>query len=178
MTITRPEGVRAKGKKSYVVVTDIASAATGEVSLTEINATSSKVISCHVYGQMNFTAEAQKITLPARACDDKEIERTGRTRYGVEDVQYTYDPQGDDTDYVNAAKAALVPETEVWLVERLGKSATSEPFAVGDKVILHHVVPSVQRRTNTGDDDAAEFSLTQSFDYVEGSGPIDAVVAA
>ena len=170
-----PTAVKAQGNNSVVAVQTVATPASPSLA-TEINATSSVNVSFYLYGGFAPTAEANKGSAPARLADTIEREEFGRVKTTIADLQYVYDPQADDTDPANAAKAALPEGAEVWLVQRAGLNAETVDFAAAQQVVMHHVVLGPQNKTQTGDDEFAEFSITQAVSYLEP--PIDGVIAA
>jgi len=162
-----PSAVRAQGMSAVAVVTG-GLTKTGPLVATEVKAATSLTISCFVYGgRLDATSETNKGSAPPRMCDDTEREQEGRTKYSLADIQYVYDPQGTDSVDGNKAKVLMAPGAEVWLVERLGLSAKEVDWTAGQRVNLHHVRLGKQRRTQTGDDEFAEFSITQSVTYLE-----------
>lgn len=166
MTVVFPEAVKAQGNKSIKVVQTIADPAAPSLA-TEVNAATSVDVSGYLFGDFSATATTNKGEAPRRLASTRTIQEFGNTNYEITDIQYVYNPQGDDTDEANAAKAALTEGTEVWLVERLGLSAQSEAYAATQKVNLHHVRLGPQNRTSTGDGEFDQLSITQSVIHIE-----------
>lgn len=166
MTVIYPEAVKAQGNTSVKVVQTIAVPASPDLS-TEINAVSSVDVSCYLYGDLVATSTTNKGEAPRRLCTTQVLQQFGNTTYEITDLQYVYSPQDDDADDNNAAKAALVEGTEVWLIERRGLSARNDAWAAGQIVNVHHVKLGPQNRTTTGDGEFDEVAITQSVIYLE-----------
>lgn len=166
MTVIFPEATKSLGNTMLVAVTTIANTAAPSLA-TEINAGTSVIGSCYLYADMSATGETNKGTAPTRACEKTEREEFGRTKYAITDIQYVYDPQAADTTDENLWKAALAPDTELYLVERVGLDARLTALAAGQKVNIHHVRVGPQNRTKTGDGEFDEFSITQAISYIE-----------
>lgn len=159
MTVLFPEAEKAQGNTAVVVAQTIANPL--EPKLTEINAVTSVNASCFLYSGGVGTSTQNKGEAPARLCTTDRFQQFGNTTFEVSDLQYVYSPQGDDEDDSNSLSVALEPGTEVWLVVRRGPSATMAAFAVGQKVDLWHVEVGVRNKTQTGDGEFDEFSITQ-----------------
>lgn len=175
MTVVFPTAVKAQGNNSVTVLQTVADPTAPSLA-TEVNGASSVDVSFYLYGGFSPTAEANKGSAPARLGDTIEREEFGRVKTTIADLQYVFDPQADDTDPANAAKAALPEGAEVWLMQRAGLNAKTDDKAVAQKVVMHHVVLGPQNKTQTGDDEFAEFSITQAVSYLEP--PIDGTIAA
>lgn len=179
MTILYPQATPALGATSTVVALTLASTADPPVvSLAgDLTTANSLNISCFLYGNFTATSETPKGNAPRRQCDTSQREQFGPTTFPGPQLQYTHDPQGDDTVDANKAKAMLTAGLTVWALTRDGKPAKVEDLGVGDRISLHHLRLGPQNRGRTGDDDQAEFSITQETVYVED--PIhDVVIAA
>lgn len=176
MTIIYPQATPALGATATVVALTLAN--DGQVSLaTDLTSANSLNISCFLYGNFTATSETPKGQAPRRQCDTSQREQFGPTTFTGPTLQYAYDPQSDGTVDENKAKAMLTEGLDVWVIERNGKPAKLEDLAATDVVNLHHLRLGKQNRTRTGDDDQAEFSITQETVYVED--PIyDVVIAA
>lgn len=177
MTIVYPEGTPTLGNTKVAAVVSVADSEAPKLA-TEIAAATSVDISCHLYpGGWAPSATTNKGEKPARLCSKRTQQQFNRTAYEIGDLQYVYDPQGADTDPSNEAKELLVEGTQVYLVERRGLDAEDEPFAVGDRVRVHHVRLGPQIPSGDTTDENGEFFITQSVIYVS-DGPVDGVVAA
>ena len=93
------------------------------------------------------------------------------------DLSYVYDPQGDDDDDANKAKAALTEGTDVFLVIRHGLSAQTAAYATTQKADIWHVRLGPQNRGTTGDGEFDEFAISQSVIVLDAP-TYDAVIAA
>lgn len=176
MTVLFPEAVKAQGNTSVTAVQTIAAPAAPKLA-TEINAATSVNISCFLYSGGVGSSTTNKGEAPRRLCTTETLQQFGNTSYEITDLMYVYDPQGDDTDPANKAKAALVEGTDVYLVIRKGLDAQSNAHAVSQKVDIWHVRLGPQNRGVTGDGEFDEFAITQSV--IPLAPPtVDAVIAA
>lgn len=161
MTIVFPEAVKQQGNTAVVAVLTIANTAAPSLA-TEINASTSRNISCYLYSGGAATATTNKGESPRRLCSTKTFQQFGITNYEITDLQYVYKPQAAGTDTANAAKTMLTEGTEVFLVIRRGLSAQNTAYAAGQKVDVWKVRLGPQNRTATGDGEFDEFTITQS----------------
>jgi hypothetical protein len=166
VTVVFPEAVKAQGNTSVTIVQTIADMAAPGLA-SEINAATSVNASCYLYGDLNPTATTAKGEAPRRLCTTEVFQQFGNTTYEVPDITYVFDPQGDDTDEANEAKAALAEGTDVYLVIRRGLNATTTAYAVGQKVDVWHVRLGPQNRGATGDGEFDEYAITQSVIALE-----------
>lgn len=175
MTVVYPEGTPTLGNTSVVAVVALADEDAPKLA-TEINAGTSVNGSCYLYpAGWSPTATTAKGTKPLRLCSKKAQEQFNRTTYSIGDLQYVYDPQGDDSAPGNELKEMLVEGTEVYLLERIGLDAENDAFAVGQHTVSHHVRLGPQIKSGDRTDENGEFFITQSVVYV-GSGPVDGVI--
>lgn len=177
MSIIYPEATPAYGNTAVIVALTLSSESAPSLA-TDFVAPNSLNVSCFLYGTgFSATSETTRNTAPQRLCDVSTREQFGTTTFTVQDLQYTYDPQGDETAEANEAKEMLTEGLEVWIVERNGIPAKTTDLTSGDLVNLHHVRLGKQNRTKTGDGEEAEYSITQGVVYIED--PIyDVAVAA
>jgi hypothetical protein len=166
VTVIFPEATKSLGNTSVIAVATIANMSAPDLS-SEIAAVTSVNGSCYLYADMVASGETNKGTAPTRACEKTEREEFGRTKFSISDIQYVYDPQAADSTDENLFKAALAPDTELYLVERVGLDARTTAVAAGQKVNVHHVRVGPQNRTKTGDGEFDEFSITQAVSYIE-----------
>lgn len=176
MTVVFPEAVKAQGNVSVTVVQTIANTAAPSLA-TEINAVSSVNVSCYLYSGGVGTSSTNKGEAPRRLCSTDTFQQFGNTSYDVSDLSYLYDPQGDDADEANEAKAALTEGTDVYLVVRKGLDAKDTAYAASQKVDIWHVRLGPQNRATTGDGEFDEFAITQPVIVLE-SPVYDAEIAA
>ena len=166
MTILFPEGVKSLGNTSIVVAPTIVDPQAPKVA--EVSSGTGVVnASCYFYNVPAATTTAARAEKPRRACEIKARQGFGIETTEIESLSYTYDPQGAVGDPANKVKEALAPYTEAWIVMRDGLPAEAENLKAGDKVNLHRVELGPQNRTRTGDDDQAEFSITQDVTVQE-----------
>jgi hypothetical protein len=179
MTLVMPDGVPVLGATAVKAVVTIADPTAPSLA-TEINAVTSKDISLHLSGSgWSPGGTTNKGTKPARLGSKTQAEQFNRTTFTLGTLQYVFDPQGDDTDAVNAAKALLVEGTKIHLLERLGLDAETDAWAAGQKTVDHHVElgPQIKGPADRSDENA-EFVIMQDVIYVSGAGPVDGVIAA
>lgn len=161
MTVIYPEATQVLGNTSVVVVQTIADLDAPKAA-TEIKASSSVNVSCFLYSGGVGTSTTAKGEAPRRLCTKSTLQQFGQTTYEVTDLQYTYDPQAALSTDDNKARAALVEGTEVYLVIRRGLDAEDSDYAAGQYVDVWKVRLGPQNKTQTGDGDQDEFSITQS----------------
>jgi hypothetical protein len=92
MSIVFPEATKVQGNTSVYVVQTVANMAAPDLS-SEINAGSSVIVSCYLYGDLNPTVTTNKGEAPRRLCTTQVFQQFGNTTYEVPDLQYVYDPQ-------------------------------------------------------------------------------------
>lgn len=176
MTVVFPEATKVQGNTSVTVVQTVADTAAPKLA-TEINAASSVNVSCFLYSGGVGTSSTNKGEAPRRLCTTETFQQFGNTTYEITDLMYVYDPQGDDADPANEAKAALTEGTDVYLVVRKGLDAQSSAYATTQKVDVWHVRLGPQNRGATGDGEFDEFAITQSV-IVLSPPEFDATIAA
>lgn len=166
MTIEFPEGIKSLGNTSIVAATTIVDPdAVTKAELT--TATGVVNASCFFYNVPNGTATAARGDKPRRACERKARQGFGIETIELESLQYTHNPQAAMSDPANKVKATLTPYTTKWLAFRDGLPADTESIDTGDVVDLYKVELGPQNKTKTGDDDQAEYSITQDVTVVE-----------
>lgn len=137
---------------------------------TEWNAASSVDLSCFLRPLVPSATQGTG-QAPNRICTTITLPQAGRTEISAFDLRYVYDPQGDDADPDNKAKAALVANASGILVFRKGISFGTAG-AVGHKYEAWRGRLGRQNNVTSGDDDFAEFEKSQMFfptqDVVEG----------
>lgn len=166
MTVVFPEGIKAQGNISVTVAQTVADMEAPKLA-TEINAVSSVNVSCFLFSGGTGTSTTNKGEAPRRLCTTETFQEFGNTSYEVTDLQYVYNPQGDDTDEANDAKVALTPGTDVYLIIRNGLDARNTALAVDQLVDVWHVRLGPQNRGVTGDGEFDQFSITQSVIAIE-----------
>lgn len=161
MTVYYPEATQVYGNTSVTVVQTIANMSAPDLS-TEIAAASSVNVSCFLYSGGVGTSTTNKGEAPRRLCTKSVLQQFGQTTYEVTDLQYSYDPQAALSTNDNDARSALVEGTEVYLIIRRGLDAQDSAYAAGQYVDVWKVRLGPQNKTQTGDDEFAEYSITQS----------------
>lgn len=161
MSVLFPEATQVYGNTSVTVVQSIADVAAPKLA-TEINAASSVNVSCFLYSGGVGTSTTNKGEAPRRLCTKSVLQQFGTTTYEVTDLQYTYDPQEASAHDNNKARVALAEGSEVYLVIRRGLDAQDTAYAAGQKVDVWKVKLGPQNKTQTGDGEFDEYSITQS----------------
>lgn len=159
MTVSLPETTKVLGTRSVWVVP---SATIPDLeTITAANLTTGFKATCYIYGNGGtVTGEQQRADAPRKLCEVKTRQNIATVTESISDIQYSYKPQGDDADAANTMKAAMTYGTTVVIVDRLGVTDDTAPAAT-QRVNAHRVTLGYQNRTQTGDDDAAEYSITQ-----------------
>jgi hypothetical protein len=166
MTVFFPEATQVYGNTSVVVVQTIANPEAPSLA-TDINAATSVNVSCYLYSGGVGTSTTNKGEAPRRLCTTSVLQNFGQTTYEVTDLQYTYDPQEDLTHENNDARNALTEGSEVYLVVRRGLNAQDTAYAAAQKVDVWHVRLGPQNKTQTGDGEFDEYSITQAVVAME-----------
>ena len=128
---------------------------------TEWNAGTSVDLSCFLR-PLTPSASESTGSAPNRICTTITLPQRGRTEISAFDLRYVYDPQGDGADPDNEAKEALVEGAEGILVFRKG-IAFGTAGAVGQDYEAWRGYLGRQNRVTSGDDDFAEFEISQMF---------------
>lgn len=172
--VYEPEATPSLGATKVKLVTALANPAAPSLA-TEINAASSVDVSLTFY-DWNPTINVNSGNAPKRLGTRNQMPQEGLAQYQLIEVSYPYNPQADDTDPDNAAKAALTEGTILYAVVRKGPDAETA-FAADDQVEVWKVRCGKQRRGRSGEDEFSEFVLMQNLaPLVEEEN--DAVVAA
>lgn len=117
------------------------------------------------------TREATEVR---RACSIKPIYVPGPYEVEIGELEVVMDPQ-DLAGNLSKAYTSLAPDTEWWMVERLGKDGQTD-IATGDKLSLYYV-KVLSRNKNFNDEAGAEASATIQLAY-QGTDYIDVTAAA
>lgn len=158
MTVSLPETSSVLGTHAVWVVPK-ASAATGD-AITIADLTAGFKATCYIYSGGLLVAEQGRGTAPRKLCETKDREKLGTVSESISDIQYSYHPQKADTDDANDMKAAMVPGTVVYIVDRLGVTDSTAP-TTSHYFNVYEVELGARNRTQTGDDEFAEYSITQ-----------------
>ena len=170
MPLTQPTTVKSQGNTTLIVLTT-PPAVTTAPTLAELNA--GEFITCHVYGDFGATPTQNVGSAPRKMCSRVEPQQLGNITYAINDISYSYDPQGVGTPggAGNEAFEALTEGSQVYLVEGPGLDGLTSALAQNDVVNIYHVECGVQRRGRTGDGEFDEFNIQQSFVMVDGAEP-------
>jgi hypothetical protein len=172
-----PEGTPTLGNTKVTAVVSVANLDAPDLS-SEIGAITSVDLSCYLFpAGWNPTGTTAKGSKPDRLCTKTKQEQLNRTTYTLPALQYTYDPQGDDSDPGNEAKELLVEGSKIFLVERRGLDATETAWAATQKSRVHYVQLGPQIPMGDPTDENAEYYLMQELVYVN-EGPVDGAVSA
>jgi hypothetical protein len=166
MTVIFPEATQVYGNTSVTVVQTMAVPSAPDLS-TDINAVTSVNVSCFLYSGGVGTSTTNKGEAPARLCTTSRLQNFGTTTYEVTDLQYTYDPQAALSVEANDARNVLTEGSEVYLVIRRGLNAQDTAYAAGQYVDVWHVRLGPQNKTQTGEGEFDEYSITQSVVAME-----------
>lgn len=169
MTVLFPEATQVYGNTSVVVAQSLTdTTAPYAVSLaTDINDVTSVNVSCFLYNGGTGTSTTNKGEAPRRLCTKSVLQQFGSTTYEVTDLQYTYDPQAPLSADSNAAREALTEGSEVYLIIRRGLDAQDTAYSAGQYVDVWHVRLGPQNKTQTGDGEFDEYSITQTVVALE-----------
>jgi hypothetical protein len=158
VTVFEPEAVESLGNTKIKLVLAIATSTAPSLA-TEINAVSSVDVTL-TFRDWNPTVNVNTGTAPRRVGTKNQFPREGLAGYQGIPVSYPYDPQADDADPNNQAKATLTEELELFAVIRKGIDAETA-FAADDQVEVWKVRCGRQTRGRSGDDEFAEYEITQ-----------------
>lgn len=161
MSVLFPEATQVYGNTSVLIVQTMAVPSAPDLS-SDINAASTVNVSCFLYNGGTGTSTTAKGEAPRRLCTKSVLQQFGSTTYEVTDLQYTYDPQAVPGADANKARAALVEGSEVYLVLRRGLDAQDTAYAAGQIVDVWKVKLGPQNKTQTGDGEYDEYSITQA----------------
>lgn len=159
MATSLPETTKVLGTRSVWVIPK--ATVTNPAALKVADLTAGFKATCFIYGDGGaVTGEQQKGDAPKKLCETKSREQLGTVKETISDIQYSYKPQADNTDAANAMKAAMLDGTQVYVADRLGVQDEAAP-AADQYFNLSLVNLGFPNRTRTGDDDFAEYSITQ-----------------
>jgi hypothetical protein len=176
MTLVAPEGVPSLGARKVKAIVTMPAPAAPKLA-TEINAASSEDVTLYLSADgWSPTGTTAKGTAPRRLGSKRSQERLNTTTYSLGTLRYVYDPQGDDDDPGNEAKALFTEGSKIHLLERLGLDAEEVAFAVGQKTRDHYVELGPQIPMGDPTDENAEFVMAQECVYVLPTGPVDGIV--
>lgn len=158
MTVELPEVTSVLGTRSVWVVPKASIASAADITIADL--TSALKATCYIYNGGVLSGEQQRGDAPRKLCETTTRQKIGTVNESISDLQYSYKPQADDADEANAMKAAMAFGSTVYLVDRKGVTDTTAPDAT-HYFDVYEVELGYQNRTQTGDDDQAEYSITQ-----------------
>lgn len=169
MSVFYPEATPTLAATKIKVTADIADPAAPKLA-TEINAATSVDVSL-TFRDWNPTMTPESGTAPPRLGTREQMPQEGRTQYSPIEVRYPYDPQADDTDPNNSAKAFMAAGSVRDVVVRKGPDI-EVPFAVADRTETWAVRCGKQVKTRSGDaqDSFGEFEIVQMLYPLRGEG--------
>lgn len=158
MSVFYTEATPSLGNTKVKLVLSIASMTAPKLA-TEINAATSFDVTL-TFRDWDPQVNTNSGQAPARLGTTTQMPQEGLSQYQGIEVRYPYDPQEDDTDPNNDAKALLTRGTVLYAVVRKGPDA-EDPFAVGDRVEVWKIRAGRQNRGKSGTDEFAEFEIMQ-----------------
>lgn len=157
MTVSIPDSVLAEGNVKVVFVPTLASV----TAPTAVALNAGVDISCYLMAEWDGPTPTQNTGESRRFCSRESFQRLGRTTWAIPPLTYTYGPQ-DDAGEINAARDALAPDTEGYLVIGYGLDP-AEDFTAGDFVDVFPVECGVQAKPARGADEFAPLTITQTL---------------
>lgn len=176
MPVTIPESTSSFGNLSLVI---LSAEPTSLTAVTTAQITAGVNVTCHMFGDWLPTATTNKVDRQRRMCQTKTTQALGTTTHETPALQYSYNPQsvGDAGADGNEAYEVLPEGAVVYLLQRLGKSGTSD-LVTGDKYRLFPVDLGPQIPGVSSEDEGGEFVINQEVSFADGfDGPIDGEVA-
>lgn len=158
MTVIFPEATPVLGNLKVLLADAIATTTAPDLS-SEIGAVTSLDISCYIRKWMADITTNTGVA-PSRVCSTLDLPTTGKSSLAAIELRYVYDPQADDTTDENKLKAKLTEGTELYVVVRKGLPFATA-FAATQKTEVFKVRVGRQNRVTSGDDDFAEFEISQ-----------------
>lgn len=159
MTVSLPDTVSVLGTRSVWVVPKAAAADADEITLADL--TAGVKATCYTYGNAALVSGEQTYgDAPRKTCEVTARQKIGPVSETFNPIQYSYSPQVADSDDANALKAAMPMGSVVYVVERLGVVDATTP-TTSHYFNVYEVELGYPNRTQTGDDDQAEYSITQ-----------------
>lgn len=158
MTVELPETTSVLGTRSVWVVPKASADDAADITIADL--TAGFKATCFIYNGGIITGEQQRGDAPRKLCEVKTRQKIGTITESITDLQYSYKPQGGDADEANGMKEAMTQSTIVYLVDRKGVLDETAP-TTSHYFDVYEVELGYQNRTQTGDDDQAEYSITQ-----------------
>lgn len=163
-------------KKFYVHETE----PTTLTAVTTAELAAAEVITCHLYetGVM-FQATQSTGAPPRKECQIAVPEEFGQVQYPVQQVQYSRNPQTEQTPGSpgNEAQQLLTAGTEVWVQAFYGLPNDEAP-SVGDAYTIYHIICGAQIEAETGSGEYDKYSTNQAWKLANGALPVKGVMAA
>lgn len=171
-----PEAVTALGRKKVLILTTEPGApAAIPVATMTAAVTAGLEATMYFLGGFAPSGSQNKGTGPRRVGEGSQLQRLGLATYEAPRLEYVHDPQGADSDVANKVRTALVPGTEVWIVERAGIDVDTAVVAT-NKYRLHHLELGEQFFGTSGEGEFDIEQVMQETGYL--TPPIKGVVAA
>lgn len=178
MTLVIPEGTPTLGNVKVKVLVTMPDLAAPSLA-TAINAVTAVDGSCYLFPEgWAPTGTTAKGSRRPRLCQKSQVEVLNRTTYSVGALQYIHNPQLDDAGAGNEMRELLVEGAKLYFVERQGLDAQDTAFAETQRIRTHYLELGPQIWSGDATDENGEFFITQEAVYVNGSGPVDGVIAA
>jgi hypothetical protein len=172
-----PEAVSAYANRKVVVLTT-APADLDAATVTEVEAgvTAGLELTMFLINSSSRGGGSQnKGVGPRRVGEVSQFQRLGSATLESPTLQYIHDPQGTSSDTANKPKTALVPGTEVWIIDRLGVDSETA-WTAAQNYRLHHVRVGEQFPVPSGDGEFDIETITQETEYL--TAPLEGVLAA
>lgn len=174
MTVSLPDTVSVLGNRSVWVVPKASAADAEDITIADL--TAGLKATCYIYNGGIITGEQQRGDAPRKLCEVKTRQKIGTISESISDLQYSYGPQVDDADEANDMKAAMTQGSTVYIVDRRGVLDETTP-TTSHYFDVYEVELGYQNRTQTGEDDQAEFSITQGASVLSTSYDLQFVAA-
>ena len=157
MPVLIPDSVLAEGNVKVVFLPTLASL----TAPTAVALNAAVDISCYLMADWDGPTPTQNTGESRRFCSRESFQRLGRTTWAIPPLSYTYGPQ-DDAGDINAARDALAPGTEGFMVIGYGLDPADD-FAAGDVVDVFPVECGVQAKPARGSDEFAPLTIMQTL---------------
>lgn len=174
MTVSLPDTVSVLGTRSVWVVPKASAADAEDITIADL--TAALKATCYIYSGGIITGEQQRGDAPRKLCEVKTRQKIGTITESISDLQYSYHPQLADADEANDMKSAMTQSSVVYIVDRKGILDETAP-TITDYFDVYEVELGYQNRTQTGEDDQAEYSITQGASVLNTSYDLQFVAA-
>lgn len=158
MSVYYPEETPSLGNTKVKIVLAVPDPTAPSLA-TDINATTSVDVSL-TFNDWNPTVNVNSGTTMRRLGEREQFPEEGLDQYQPIEVMYPYDPQADDTDPNNKAKATLTQGAVVDAIVRKGIDINTD-FVVADKTETWEVRCGRQDRVRSTDDEFGIYVIRQ-----------------